>query len=100
MNGIVLAIAGWLRYLLAVDDQGNKFELSPDPLNAEMTEKLAGIVIGKPESYQGELKEILSNKNIFGVDLYEAGLGEKIEKLFCQEIAGAGAVRNTLKIMK
>lgn len=100
LNGIVLAIAGWLRYLLAVDDQGNKFELSPDPLNAEMTEKLAGIVIGKPESYQGELKEILSNKNIFGVDLYEAGLGEKIEKLFCQEIAGAGAVRNTLKIMK
>lgn len=98
LNGIALAIAGWLRYLLAVDDQGNPFELSPDPLNAEMTERLADIVVGKPETYTGQLKEILSNANIFGIDLYQAGIGEKIEKLFCKEIAEPGAVRKTVSM--
>ena len=29
---IPLAIAGWLRYLLAIDDNGNAFEVSADPL--------------------------------------------------------------------
>ena len=40
---------------------------------------------------------ILSNENIFGIDLYKAGIGEKIEELFVKEIAGPGAVRKTLK---
>lgn len=97
LTGITLAIAGWLRYLLAVDDMGRTFELSPDPLNAKMTAKLSDIVVGQPESYHGQLKEILANANIFGIDLYEAGLGEKIEEIFCQEILGYGSVRSTLK---
>ncbi len=46
---------------------------------------------------QGQLKPILSNANIFGVDLYEAGIGETVEAMFLEEIAGAGAVRATLK---
>ena len=37
------------------------------------------------------------NANIFGINLYEAGLGEKVETIFKEEIAGAGAVRATLK---
>lgn len=64
---------------------------------SELTEKLAGIEAGKPESYQGQLKEILSNANIFGSDLYEAGIGDKIETMFKEELAGPGAVRATLK---
>lgn len=97
LTAIPLAIAGWLRYLLEVDDKGGKFELSPDPMNAELTGQLEGVTIGKPESVGDKLKPILSNKNIFGVDLYEAGLGEKIEEMFREEIAGNGAVRETLK---
>ena len=30
LTAIPLGIAGWLRYMLAVDDEGNKFELAPD----------------------------------------------------------------------
>mgnify|MGYP000623997266 CR=1 FL=1 len=30
-------------------------------------------------------------------DLYEAGIGERIEEMFLEEIAGPGAVRNVLK---
>lgn len=97
LTAIPLAIAGWCRYLLAVDDKGEKFELSADPMVPELTKALEGIEVGKPETYTGQLKSILSNANIFGIDLYEAGIGEKIEGMFLEEIAGAGAVRATLK---
>lgn len=97
LTAIPLAIAGWCRYLLAVDDKGNPFELSADPMVPELTKQLAGIEVGKPDTYKGQLKPILSNVNIFGCDLYQAGIGERIEEMFVEEIAGAGAVRETLK---
>lgn len=97
LKAIPLAIAGWCRYLLAVDDKGEKFELSADPMIPELTAKLAGIEVGKPETYQGQLKEILSNANIFGINLYEAGIGDLIEEMFLEEIKGPGAVREVLK---
>ena len=96
LTAIPLAIAGWLRYLLAVDDDGNGFELSPDPMLDELRGKLSGVELGKPESAEGKLKPILSNANIFGSDLYKAGLGEKIEGMFREELSGKGAVRATL----
>ena len=45
----------------------------------------------------GKLVEILSNEKIFGVNLYKARLGEKIEKYFKEMLVGNGAVRKTLK---
>jgi len=93
---IPLAIAGWCRYLLGVGDDGNVFELSSDPMADELTSQLSGVKVGYPETYIGQLEPILSNANIFGIDLYEAGLGEKIEKMFIEEIAGLDAVRSTL----
>ena len=92
-----LALAGWLRYLMAVDDQGNAITLSSDPMLDTLREKLAGIRFGEPESIGDHLKEILSNSVIFGTDLYAAGLGDTIEKMFAEEIKGPGAVRETLK---
>ncbi|MBQ7214872.1 MAG: mannitol dehydrogenase family protein, partial [Synergistaceae bacterium] len=97
LKGIPLAIAGWLRYLLAVDDEGNAFELSPDPMNAEMTQKFAGIQFGKPETLDGQLEPVLRNTHIFGVDLWDAGLGEKITEMFREMLKGKGAVRAALK---
>ena len=93
---IPLAIAGWCRYLLAVDDEGKPFELSPDPLLKDLQAALEGITLGNPDSAKGKLKSILANKDIFGSDLYEVGLGEKIEGYFDELIAGPHAVRNTL----
>ena len=94
---VPIAIAGWLRYLLAVDDNGAKFDLSPDPMLEEMQAALAGVKLGDQASIGDKLKSILSNANIFGSDLYKAGIGEKIEEIFAEEIAGPGAVRATLK---
>ena len=96
LTAVPLAIAGWLRYLLAVDDEGRPFTLSPDPMIPELTGMLEGIVFGSPESLTDQLKPILSNVNIFGIDLYEAGLGEKIGKMVRQMLEGKGAVRRTL----
>ena len=91
------AIAGWLRYLLAVDDKGNTFERSADPMLAELDEKLAGIELGKPETAEGKLNEILSDASIFGVNLYEAGIAGMVEDNFRAMLTGPGAVRNLLK---
>ncbi|WP_234121582.1 mannitol dehydrogenase family protein [Clostridium hydrogenum] len=92
---IPLVIAGWCRYLLCVDDEGKKFEISSDPLLGTLKEYLSEIKLGQ-KYIKGTLKPILSNKNIFGSDLYEIGLGEKIENYFEEMLAGPKAVRNTL----
>ena len=94
---IPLALAGWLRYLLGVDDKGQPMEVSSDPLKDDLQAKLAGIQVGDPASYSGQLKEILSNASIFGTDLVAAGLADKIEAIFVEELAGPGAVRATLR---
>ena len=93
---IPLALAGWLRYLLGVDDNLEPMEVSSDPLKDELQGKLAGVKAGDPTTYHGELREILSNASIFGTDLVAAGLADKIEQMFVEELAGPGAVRATL----
>jgi fructuronate reductase len=92
-----LVIAGWLRYLLGVDDAGNAMPLSSDPLLEELQKQLQGIEVGKPESVGGRLEPILSNTMIFGSDLTQTPLAERIETYFREEITGPGAVRTTLQ---
>ncbi|MEM5769239.1 MAG: mannitol dehydrogenase family protein, partial [Bacillota bacterium] len=93
---IPLAIAGWLRYLLAVDDKGEALEVSGDPLRNDLQATLLGIEVGRPETYNGQLGEILRNVSIFGSDLTETPLAPKIEHFFIAQLAGPGAVRKTL----
>jgi len=99
LHFIPLTIAAWCRYLIGVDDKGNNFEPSPDPLYEELSKHLCGITLGNTDSQviHGALEPILSNSSIFGVDLYEIGLGEKIEQYFMRMIAKTNAVREVLK---
>jgi len=97
LTAIPLALAGWLRYLLAVDDNGAEMTLSSDPMLVQMQDALKVVTFGKPETAKGALNEVLSNKAVFGVDLVEVGLAEKVENLFAELIAGPGAIRATLK---
>lgn len=94
---IPLTIAGWCRYLMGIDDNGNAFTPSPDPLLSELQEYVKNIKLGDTKLEQDVLKPILSDKKIFAVDLYEVGLAEKIEGMFLELIAGNDAVRKTLK---
>ena len=43
------------------------------------------------------LDELLHRKEIFGVDLFEAGLAETVKEYFAKLDSGAGTVRKTLK---
>ena len=94
---IPMVQAGWCRYLLGVDDEGNTFTVSPDPMYEGLAEKLQGVKVGEPCNVHEVLQPILSDAKIFGVDLYEAGLGEYVESIFAELIAGKGAVRAALQ---
>ena len=92
---IPLVHAGWLRYLMAVDDNGNAFEPSPDPLLETAQAYVKDFKLGeKPDT--AKLEGLLRNKTIFGVDLVEAGLADKVCAYFTELTAGPGAVRATL----
>ena len=94
---IPMVQAGWCRYLMGVDDEGNAFTVSPDPMYEELAPLVAGVKLGEACDVHQVLKPILSNAKIFGIDLYEAGLGEYVESIFAELIAGKGAVRAALK---
>lgn len=94
---IPLVLAGWLRYLMAKDDNGDDFELSPDPLIPELTAIMSEVKFGDNSNADEAVAEILERKDIFGVDLKEAGLDNKILAYFKELNGGKGAVRTTLK---
>jgi len=93
---IPLTLAGYARYLKGVKDNGDTFEPSPDPMLTELQAIVAPLEIGKVDQDWSCLKTLYSRKDVFGVDLYEIGLGEKIEGMVKELYAGNGAVRATL----
>lgn len=82
---------------MGIDDSGNVMELSPDPMLDQLKTYIEGIELGKAETVGEHLKPLLSNDKIFGVNLYDVGLGKKIEGYFKELIAGQGAVKNVLE---
>jgi len=93
---IPLVFAGWCRYLMGLDDEGKNFELSPDPLLETVRMFVSSISLGDTGSFHSQLFPLLSDEKIFGVDLYKAGLGERVEGYFSELVQGKGAVRKTL----
>ena len=93
---IPLVLAGYARYLKGLDDNGKPFEPSPDPLLAELQAIVAPLQIGKPDQDWSCLHRLFSRKDVFAVDLYAIGLGERIEGMVRELYAAPGAVRATL----
>lgn len=99
MNNLVLiplALAGYARYLKGLNDNLQTFEPSPDPMLIELQTIVAPIEPGKTNQDFSCLKSLYSRADVFGVNLYEVGLGEQIEGMVKELFAGKGAVRNTL----
>ena len=96
--GIPFVFAAWLRYLMGVNDEGNEFELSPDPLINSLKAYTDTLKLGSvnAEEIRKELMPLLKNKQIFGVDLEEAGLADEVLKMFMEMLKGKGAVREAL----
>ena len=93
---IPLTLAGYARYLKGIRDDGTPFEPSPDPLVEELMAIVAPLEVGKPDQDWSCLKKLFSRKDIFAVDLYEVGLGERIEGMVRELYDHYGAVRETL----
>ena len=93
---IPLTLAGYARYLKGIKDDGTPFTPSPDPMLEELQGIVAPISVGIPDQDWSCLKELYSRKDVFGLDLYEAGLGERIEGMVKELFEGEGAVRATL----
>lgn len=92
---IPFVFAGWCRYLLGIDDAGKAFEISPDPLLPMLRDTLAGVKLGS-KPVPGLLKPILSNTDIFGIDLYATPFAAQIEKDFWTMVQAPGNVRKLL----
>ena len=93
---IPLVLAGYARYLKGIKDDGTPFEPSPDPMLSELQAIVAPLEVGKADQDYSCLRQLYTRKDVFGLDLYEAGLGEQIEGLVKELFAGNGAVRKTL----
>ena len=93
---IPLVYAGYLRYLMGLDDNGEPFKPSPDPRLEELQKHVHGIKLGDRGPF-GQLETILRDETLWGVDLVEAGMAERVRSYFASMIGRKGAVRDTLK---
>ncbi|MDD6599809.1 MAG: mannitol dehydrogenase family protein [Galactobacillus timonensis] len=98
LHAIPLVYAGWLRYLLAIDDEGKPMELSDDPLKEKVQKELAGISFGETDlsKLRAAIVPVLKDSSIFGLDLEEAGLADEVVADFAKLNAKTGAVRSVL----
>lgn len=94
---IPLVFAGWLRYLMAVDDKGQAFERSADPLLEEAGAYVADFELNEKEKDLGKLDALLCNEKVFGVDLVKIGMAKAVKEYFKELSCGPGAVRKTLE---
>lgn len=94
---IPLVFAGWLRYLMAVDDSGNRFTPSPDPLLEAAGAYVEGYELSDAPKDLDRLDKLLSNDKVFGVDLVKLGLADTVKKYFAELSQGEGAVKAVLE---
>ena len=66
----------------------------------ELTECVSSLTLGvcDASAIHDAVSPILSNAEIFGLDLYEVGLGRKVEHFLAEMLAGPGAVAATIDI--
>ena len=93
---IPLVQAGWLRYLMGINDEGENFEISPDPMLEELKPLMDRVSLGQGEEALEVIRRIICREDIFGLDLTKTVLGPKVEKYFLKLIEGKGSVRKTL----
>ena len=95
---IPMVHAGWLRYLMAVDDAGNTFEPSPDPLLEKAMGFVKDIKLGEKDEakVKAAVLPLLKDATIFGTDLEAVGLSDRIVSYFMELIEGLGAIRKTI----
>lgn len=93
---IPLIFAGYARFLAGVDDNLQPFSFAPDPLQPELTRILSGLKVGASDNDWSCLKQFFCRTDVFDLNLYEVGLGEKCEEFTKELFEGPGAIRKTI----
>ncbi len=94
---IPLVLAGWLKLLTGVDDEGREFALSPDPALPELISFAEILRTGTTKERHESIRKMLKREEFFGVDLYKVGIGDRVEEYLLEMLEGEGAVRRTLE---
>lgn len=94
---IPLVYAGWLRYLMGIDDEGREFTPSSDPLLEEARQYVADYELSFSPKDLSKLDALLANEKIFGVNLHAIGMDTLVKQYFVELSSGVGAVAATLK---
>ena len=94
---IPLVYAGWLRYLMGIDDEGREFTPSSDPLLEEARQYVADYELSFSPKDLSKLDALLANEKIFGVNLHAIGMDTLVKQYFAELSSGVGAVAATLK---
>ena len=94
---IPLVYAGWLRYLMGLDDEGREFTPSSDPLLEEARQYVADYELSFSPKDLSKLDALLANEKIFGVNLHAIGMDTLVKQYFAELSSGVGAVAAALK---
>ena len=94
---IRLVYAGWLRYLMGIDDEGREFTPSSDPLLEEARQYVADYELSFSPKDLSKLDALLANEKIFGVNLHAIGMDTLVKQYFAELSSGVGAVAAALK---
>ena len=89
---IPLVYAGWLRYLMGIDDEGREFTPSSDPLLEEARQYVADYELSFSPKDLSKLDALLANEKIFGVNLHAIGMDTLVKQYFAELSSGVGAV--------
>ena len=94
---IPLVYAGWLRYLMGINDEGKEFTPSSDPLLEEARQYVVTYELSSAPKDLSKLDALLANEKIFGVNLHAIGMDTLVKQYFAELSSGVGAVTATLK---
>ena len=94
---IPLVYAGWLRYLMGIDDEGREFTPSSDPLLEEARQYVADYELSSAPKDLSKLDALLANEKIFGVNLHAIGMDTLVKQYFAELSSGMGAEAAALK---
>lgn len=99
LDPVLLPVAGFLRYTLGLDDQGEKYNLEDDPRKELLVSCGQTAKLGEAES-AAAFKELIALPDVMGKNLYTYGTtGERLEKMVGRMLERPGAVRAILSEM-
>lgn len=93
---IPFVIAAWCRYLVGLDDSGNRFVQSPDPALKELGEIFSALKLGSEVKDCAMAAEYILNRRFFDCDFNNDILKPKVIDFFSEMMSSAGSVRKLL----